>query len=161
MRDGKAARQVARSLTGDGDGARAGVHAEVGAGQLAHQEAPGPGDAAAQVQHRYARADAGLHRQRPDLAGGHEAFLADELAGGVRRHARAVQRPLERRAVVLSHGRGDEPNAVRKRSRNAVMAQTGACGLGSMPSCQPQPAIRCITFGSWPMTEIGTSWLAP
>ena len=30
-----------------------------------------------------------------------------------------------------------------------------------MPRCQPQPPIRSITFGSWAMTEIGTSWLAP
>ena len=28
-----------------------------------------------------------------------------------------------------------------------------------MPSCQLHPAIRSITFGSWAITEIGTSWL--
>ena len=92
-----------RALAGDGDGARAGVHSQVGAAQLAREEPPWPGDAAAQVQHRDPGADAGLHRQGPDLARAHEALLPDELAGGVRRHARAVQCPVERRAIVLPH----------------------------------------------------------
>ena len=36
-----------------------------------------------------------------------------------------MERPVERRPVDLSHGRaGDEPNAVRKRSRNAAIGQT-------------------------------------
>jgi hypothetical protein len=104
LRDREAARQVARALAGDGDGARAGVHAQVDAAQLPREETPGPGDAAAQVQHRDPGADADLHRQGPDLAGGHEALLPDKLAGGVRRHARAVQGPVERRAVILPHG---------------------------------------------------------
>ena len=39
------------------------------------------------------------------------------------------------------------------------MGQTGAWGLGSIPSCQLHPAIWSITLGSWAMTEIGTSWL--
>ena len=55
----------------------------------------------------------------------------------------------------------DEPNAVRKRSRKAPIGQTGACGLGSIPACHPQPAIWSITFGSCAMTETGTSWVAP
>jgi hypothetical protein len=148
-------------LTGEADGARAGVHAEVDAAQLPHQEPAGPADAAAQIQQRDPWADAGLNRQRPDLAGGHEALLPDELAGGVRRHPRVLKRPVERRAVVLPHGCDDEPNALRKRSRKAAIGHTGACGLGTMPSCQPHPAIRSITFGSCAMTEIGTSWLAP
>ena len=73
-----------------------------------------------------------------------------------------VQRPVERRAVVLPHGCGDEPNAVRKRSRNALIGQTGACGLG-LQAVLPAPAgdLVACTFGSWAMTEIGTSWLAP
>ncbi len=49
---------------------------------------------------------------------------------------------------------------MRRRLRNAFIGQTGACGLGSMPSCQRHPRIRSITFGSRAMTEIGTSWLA-
>src|SRR5215216_1866472 len=171
VRGRKAAREVARALDGDGDGARARVHAQVHAAKLPGEETPGPAQAAAQVQHRDPRADADLYPQGPDLAGGHEALLPDELAGSVRRHARAVQRPVERRAVVLPHGRalvgtrltarGDEPNAVRKRSRNAAMRQTGASGPGSMPSCQLHPAIWCNSLGSWAMTEMGTSWLAP
>ena len=159
VRDREAAGQVARLLAGDRDGARAEVHAQVGAAQLPREEPPGPGDAAPQVEHPDPGADAGPRREVPDLAGGHEALLPDELAGGVRRRAGALQGLLERRAVVLPHR--DGPNAVRKRSRNAAIGQTGACGSGSIPSCQSQPAIRSITFGSWAMTEIGTSWLAP
>ena len=157
MRGGKATRQVARALAGDGDGARARVHAQVHAAQLPREETPGPADAAAQVQHADPGADADLHRQGPDLAGGHEALLLDELAGRVRRHSRAPQRPVERHAVVLAH----EPNAVRKRSRNVSMGHTGARGVGDMPSCQRHPPIRSNTLGSRAMTEMGTSWLAP
>ena len=43
-------------------------------------------------------------RQRPDLAGAHEALLLDELAGGVRRHAGSLQGLDERSALVLLHG---------------------------------------------------------
>ena len=46
---------------------------------------PGPADSAAQVQHGDAGARSRPDRQRPDLAGAHEALLLDELAGGVRR----------------------------------------------------------------------------
>jgi hypothetical protein len=106
LRSLEAAGQVARALAGDRDGARAGVHPQVGAAQLAREEPPRPGDAAAQVQHRDSGGDAGPHRQGPDLAGRHEALLPDELAGRVRRRACAVQRPVERRPVVLPHDRG-------------------------------------------------------
>ena len=37
------------------------------------------------------------------------------------------------------------------------MSQTGAVGLGSIPSVQPQPESLRITFGSWAMIVIGTS----
>ena len=103
LRDREAARQVARLLAGDRDGARAEVHAQVAAAQLPREEPPGPGDAAADVQHADAGADAGPRRQGADLARGHEALLPDELARAVRRRADAVQRPVERRAVVLPH----------------------------------------------------------
>src|SRR4051812_42642201 len=56
-------------------------------------------------------------------------------------------------------GRG--PNALRKRSRKALIGHTGARGLGCRPLCQPHPAICLVTFGSWAMIEIGTSRLAP
>ena len=56
---------------------------------------------------------------------------------------------------------GCGPKAVRKRSRNALIRQTGAFGLGSRPDCQPHPPIRFSTDGSWAMIEIGTLWLAP
>ena len=55
---------------------------------------------------------------------------------------------------------GFGPKAPRKRSRNALIGHTGACGLGRMPSTQPHPRIRRSTDGSWAMIEIGTSWLA-
>src|SRR5262249_29050787 len=104
-------------------------------------------------------ADARAHGQRADLARGHEALLPGELARLVGRLARAPQRPVERRALVLPHGL--EPNAVRKRSRKEAIGQTGACSLGSSPSCQPQPLIWSSTFGSCAITEIGTSCDAP
>jgi hypothetical protein len=85
--------------------ARARVDADVRAAQLAHEEPAGPGDAAAQVEHRDAGTDARLHRQRPDLGGRHEALLPDELARRERRQAGGVQGPVERRAVVLPHRR--------------------------------------------------------
>ena len=53
------------------------------------------------------------------------------------------------------------PNVPRKRSRNDAIGQTGASGLGDMPSCHPHPPIRAITSGSRAMMEIGTSWPAP
>ena len=67
--------------------------------------------------------------------------------GGVRRDARAPcsARSNGARSSCLI---GRDENAVRKRSRNAAIGQTGACGPGSMPSCQPHPAIRSSTFGS-------------
>ena len=33
--------------------------------------------------------------------------------------------------------------------------------LGRTPSCQPQLDMRSSTLGSWAMTVIGTTWLAP
>src|SRR5262249_18535315 len=132
------------------------VHAEVVAAQLPRDQPPRAGRAAAHVQHRHARADAGLCRQRADLAGGHEALLPGELARGVRRHPRPPQCPLERGTLVLPH----EPKASRKRSRNEAIGHTGACGLGSRPSCQPQPAIWSSTFGSWATIDTGTSCVA-
>ena len=53
---------------------------------------------------------------------------------------------------------GQEPNASRKRFRKALIGQTGAAGVGRIPSTQPQPAVRPITAGSCAMREIGTSW---
>ena len=43
-------------------------------------------------------------RQRPDLAGAHEALLLDVLAGRVGRHPGSPQGLDERRALVLLHG---------------------------------------------------------
>ena len=53
-------------------------------------------------------------------------------------------------------GAGYESNALRKRSRKALICQSGACRLGRRPSSQPHPAILSRTAGSWAMTEIGT-----
>ena len=39
-------------------------------------------------------------------------------------------------------GAGFESNALRKRSRKALIGHTGAFGLGSNPDCQPHPVIR-------------------
>ena len=45
-------------------------------------------------------------------------------------------------------GSGCDPKAVRNRSRNLSIRQTGACGLGLRPSCHPHPETRSSTFGS-------------
>jgi hypothetical protein len=49
-----------------------------------------------------------------------------------------------------------DPNAARKRSRKALIRQTGAWGAGRKPSSQPHPAIRFCTAGSWEMIDTGT-----
>jgi len=56
-----------------------------------------------------------------------------------------------------SHRQHASLKAVRNRSRNPLIGQTGASGPGSMPSCQPQLDIRASTAGSWAMIETGTS----
>ena len=104
-RDLEATGKVAGALTCDVDGAGAGVHPQIGATQLPSDEPSGPGNAAAEVEHGDPGCDAGLHRQRPDLCGAHEALLLDELARGVRRHAGSLQGLNERSALVLFHGR--------------------------------------------------------
>src|SRR5436305_2109303 len=81
-------------------------------------------------------------------------------------HDPAGQCDVEKyRAVVRRHRSPQLPvavfesNALRKRSRKALIGQTGARGLGRKPSFQPHPVIRLSTAGSWAITEIGTSWL--
>ena len=46
---------------------------------------------------------------------------------------------------------------LRKWFRKALIGQTGAVELGSIPFVQPQPESLLITFGSWAMIVIGTS----
>ena len=63
-----------------------------------------------------------------------------------------------RSKVTTSYrGAGCESNALKKRSRKALIGQTGACGLGRNPGPQSQLPICFRTFGSWAMIEIGTS----
>src|SRR5204863_8964790 len=77
----------------------------------------------------------------------------------------AVESGQPRSVSVCTHdgyrGIACEPKALRKRSRNALIGQTGARGLGCRPPCQPHPAMSFITLGSWAMIETGTSRLAP
>ena len=103
-RDLEATGKVAGPLTRDVDGAGAEIHPEIDATQLPRDEPPGSGDAAAEVEHGDAGCDAGPFRQSKNLPGRHEALLLDELAGGVRRHARSLQCLDERSALVLLHG---------------------------------------------------------
>src|SRR3954454_190339 len=55
---------------------------------------------------------------------------------------------------------GVGPNAVRNRSRKESIRQTGVCGPGFRPSCQPQPAVRSMTARSRGTIVIGTLRLA-
>ncbi len=109
----EAARKSVGAVPGQLDRARARVHTEVGAAQLRGDVASRPRHAAAQVEDGDPRPDAGPPRQRQDLAGPHEALLAHELAGRVRRHTRPLQRPVEGRALVLLHRTrsGSEPGS--------------------------------------------------
>ena len=135
---GKAAGALARDL----DGAGAGVHPQIGAAQLPGDEPPGPGDAAAQVEHGDPGRDAGPARQRPDLAGAHEALLLDELAGGVRRHAGSPQGLDERSALVLLHGRST-------RTQLTIPARTPDT---LSPYCPRYPRTRRRPIGSRQVT---------
>jgi hypothetical protein len=76
-----------------------------GAAQRLSDEPSWPGNSAAQVEHGNTGRDAGLNRQGLDIFGAHEALLLDELARGVRRHAGSLERPDERSALILLHGR--------------------------------------------------------
>jgi len=78
--------------------------------------------------------------------------------GGVRRLEHTLGRAAggDGARCHLSAARYD-PNALRKRLRNASIRQTGAFGPGRNPSPQPHPAILSSTAGSCAMTEIGTS----
>src|SRR3954451_1810673 len=102
--DLEATGKVAGALPRDVDRTPAEVHPEIGAAEVSGDEASGPGDSAAQVQHGDAGCDAGSIRQRSNLAGAHEALLVDELAGGIRRRARLAEGRDERSAFVLLHG---------------------------------------------------------
>ena len=104
LRDLEATGQLAGTRACDLDGACTGVDAKVAAAELARDEPSRPGDATAEVEHRHPRADAGPLRQRPDLAGAHEALLLDVLARRVGRLAGSPQGPHERLALVLPHG---------------------------------------------------------
>jgi hypothetical protein len=53
-------------------------------------------------------------RQRPDLAGAHEALLADVLARVVSRTLGLPQGPGGRRGLLLSHARATIRNANRR-----------------------------------------------
>jgi hypothetical protein len=88
----------------DVDRARAGVDSQVAAAERARDEASGSRHAAADVQHRDARRDAGPLREIADLAGAHEALLLHVLARRVRALAGAPQRLHEAVALVLLHG---------------------------------------------------------
>ena len=155
VRGREAARQVAGALAGDGDGARAGIHAQVHAAQLTREETPGP----ATPQHRSSTVTRG--RCRPAAPGpgsrrpSGRALLPDELAGRVRRHSRAAPgRGRARRASRPRAERGEE--AVTERGHGPDRRLRAR----RMPSCQRQPAICSITSRG-AMTEMGTSWLAP
>ena len=69
----------------------------------------------------------------------------------------AVQSKCGHSLVDPFGGSGSDPNAVKNRSRKAYIGDTGASGLGFIPSCQPQPEMRSNTFGSREITVIGTS----
>lgn len=101
--------EVAGTPAGDLDGVGAVVDPEVVAAHLPGDEAPGTADAAAQIQHRDARADARLTRQRPNFTGAHEALLFDVLAGRIRADSRPLEGTDEGGALVLLHPEDASP----------------------------------------------------
>src|SRR5581483_9222201 len=123
--------------------ARARVDSQVAAAELTREEPARPGDAAAQVEHRDARSDAGAPCERANLAGAHEALLLDVVARLVGRLARAPQRLDERTALVLPH------EAVTNRTTTRAVVRFGwstaehCCGprRGRWP--EPPPSSCC------------------
>src|SRR5205085_7695360 len=97
--------KIAGALARDVDGAGAGVHAQVVAAHLPCDEAPWPGNAAAQIEYRDPRRNPRLTREVLNLSGAHKALLLDEFAGGVRRDTGPVEGPDERSALVLLYHR--------------------------------------------------------
>src|SRR6478735_9414035 len=103
-----------------------------------------------------------------DERGGPERRVVDRVAGeGAQEHVvhhheqRGEAADAVQAGEPLSRRRGHGEYALRKRSRNALIGQTGALGLGRRPFCQRQPPILSSTAGSCAITEIGTSWEAP
>src|SRR6185312_9756032 len=103
------ATEVAGAPARDVDCVGAVVDPEVVAAQLPGDEASRAADAATQVQHRDAGADARLPRQLPDLARPHEALLFDELAGRVRRDPGPLEGAHEGSPLILLHGGDASP----------------------------------------------------
>jgi phosphatidylglycerophosphate synthase len=64
-------------------------------------------------------------------------------------------------AWLAGPGPNAGPNAVRNRSRKALMGSTGAVDDGRSPAPHPQPETRVSTAGSRAMIMVGTSRLAP
>ena len=63
-----------------------------------------------------------------------------------------------RSTVTVLPGPGCEPNALRKRSRKALIGQTGAVRAGPQAvAASPSRRSGSSTAGSWAMIEIGTS----
>lgn len=117
--------EVAGKPASDVDGVGAVVDPEVVAAHLPGDEAPGAADAAAQIQHRDARADARLTGQLPNFTGAHEALLFDVLAGGIRADSRPLEGTNEGGALVLLHpedanppGDASLPGRIRLRSES-------------------------------------------
>ncbi len=96
--------------------------------------------------------------------------LAAEPAPSTEPRPSTAARPSGRRTdevVVMGEpfagrrGHRGALKALTKRSRKALIGQTGAWGPGLSPSCQPQPEIWSRTAGSWATIVIGTSGTAP
>ena len=85
------------------------------------------------------------------------AANARYLAAKARRGAHTLDLPRARRSTPLP-GAGYEPNALRKRSRKALIGQTGASGWAAARPPSPSRRSGRSTAGSWAMIEIGTSW---
>ena len=133
---------------------------------------PGPGDSAAQVEHRDAGRDPRPLRERPDLPRAHEALLLDVLAGvvglppglaaapGRTDRARPVSQP---RTKPMHENHGTSP---RMFERGAMLR----AAPGSLLRAAPGPLLRAAPARSprsvpsccfWPRWRKRSAWGAP
>src|SRR5262249_28650214 len=131
--DLEAAGEAAGAFCSDRDGARARVHAEVDAAELARDEPTGSGDAATQVENGDARTDVRLLRERQDLGRADEALLLGVLARAERQPLGSPQGVDGRAALVLAHGPSANRCIPAHRSAKRMLARGANLRAGRSP----------------------------
>ncbi len=124
--DHEAARQAPGALSGDLDGARARIHPDVVAAELARQEPAGAGDPATQIEHGDAAPDAGALREHAELRRADEALLLDMLA-------RLKRRSLSRLQSLDEHAALDKPVHAGHRSVLRMLGRGATLPAGRKP----------------------------